>query len=285
MGYRTIEVSPIATRIGAVVEGVDLRATLPDEQVSELRQAIAEHLVLFLRNQDVTAAQQLQFASYFGTVNRSDFAAEDAVGDARYLDWLEDDADKVPSADLWHTDRSAWPAPPDYAILNCIETPAVGGDTLWLSLYAVYDGLSPVLQRMIDHLKVDVRPSVPHVADVDASHKRVVYEATGDRPGSMHPLVRVHPVTGRKAVYLCGFSMYGIEGMHPNEAQAFFDLLRQGLHDPGVQCRWRWQKHDLVIWDERCTNHRALSDHYPEYRKMRRCTAGTSVPIPVGGEL
>lgn len=279
IGYRTISVSPLTERIGAVVEGVDARQPLDDDQQAELRDAIARHCVLFLRDQELTARQQLQFASYFGEVNRSDFAPADATGDDACIEFLEDTPERPPAADVWHTDRSFWPTPPDYAVLNCLAAPAVGGDTLWLNLCSVYEALSAPLQAFVDHLRIDVRPSQARVAQVDATHQRVEYSATSDRPGTIHPLVRVHPVTGRRALYLCGLSMYGIEGMYPNESEALFALLRQGLHDPGVQCRWHWRPYDLVIWDECCTNHRALSDHHPRYRHMRRCTTGASVPV------
>ena len=278
---RTIDVSPLTACIGAEVSGVDLREPMTDDVAAEVLDALLAHSVLFFRDQALTARQQLEFAARFGPVNRSDFAPADAEGDDRFIEWLEDTPDRPPAADLWHTDRSPWPDPPDYAILNCREVPAVGGDTLWLSLYAVYDALSPVLKEMIDRLRMDVRESKATVVETAPGRKRIDYTTEGGTHGSIHPLVRVHPVTKRKALYLCGYSMYGIVGMHRNESEALFDLLRQGLHDPGVQCRWRWRKHDLVIWDERCTNHRAVSDHFPQYRLMRRCTAGASTPIGV----
>jgi taurine dioxygenase len=279
--YETIDVEPLTGTIGAVVRGVDLREPMTDAQATETQDALLEHCVLFFRDQDLTARQQLDFASRFGSVNLSDFAKPDAAGDDLYIDWLEDTPDRPPAADLWHTDRTAWPEPPDYAILNCREMPPAGGDTLWLSLYALYEALSPVLQEMIDPLRIDVRPSRPTVASPAPGRRRIAYSADSEETdGAIHPLVRVHPLTKRKAVYLCGFSMYGVVGMHDDESQAIFSLLRKGLHDPNIQCRWRWRPNDLVIWDERCTNHRATSDHFPNYRLMRRCTAGHGAPLP-----
>jgi len=93
-----------------------------------------------------------------------------------------------------------------------------------------------------------------------------------------HPLVRVHPVTGRPALYMCGSYMRGIVGMHPDESAALLSLLQSRLHDPNIQCRWRWQQHDVAMWDERCTNHRGLSDHYPSHRLIRRCLVGEGAP-------
>ena len=92
----------------------------------------------------------------------------------------------------------------------------------------------------------------------------------------------MHPETGRPALYLCGAFMRGIVGMHPDESKALLDFLQSRLNDPNVQVRWRWRQHDLAIWDERCTNHRAMSDHYPNYRMVRRCLAGEGAPQGVG---
>ena len=93
--------------------------------------------------------------------------------------------------------------------------------------------------------------------------------------------MRVHPETGRRALFLCGAYMRGIVGMNDDESAALLTFLRTRLDDPNVQCRWRWRPHDVVMWDERCTNHRAAADHYPHYRKITRCLAGGSAPIPV----
>jgi len=90
--------------------------------------------------------------------------------------------------------------------------------------------------------------------------------------------VRTHPVTGRKALYLAGQFVSGIVGLLPAESDALYALLRRGVEDPNVQVRWRWQRHDVVVWDERCTNHRAVADHWPEHRLVRRCTVGASTP-------
>src|SRR3954470_3245050 len=210
--YRTIEVAPVTATIGAVVSGLDLRTPMTDEEAREVQDALLSHCVLFFRDQDLTAHQQLDFASRFGSVNLSDFAPPDAAGDDKYIDWLEDTSDRPPAADLWHTDRTSWPEPPDYAILNARDVPPAGGDTLWLSLYALYEALSPVLQEMIDGLRIDVRPSRPSVNEPAPGRRHIAYSADSDEAGTIHPLVRVHPLTKRKAVYLCGFSMYGIIG-------------------------------------------------------------------------
>jgi taurine dioxygenase len=194
------------------------------------------------------------------------------------IEWLEDTPDSAPKADLWHTDLAFLPQPPDVAVLSMRDTPPTGGDTLWANLYDVHDNLSPLLQQIVAPLRQDVRRARPQPWSADPTGTSVVYRPDPAADGQTHPIVRVHPDTGRRALYLCGQFVTGIVGLRPEESDALLALLRAGVNDPNVQCRWRWQQHDVVVWDERCTNHRAVSDHWPQHRLVRRCTAGASTP-------
>jgi taurine dioxygenase len=192
---------------------------------------------------------------------------------------LEDTADSPPKADRWHTDVPFVPQPPDIAVLSMRASPPVGGDTLWASLYAVYESLSPLMQAALSRLDLeldlgDVRATIAELYGDDYLRD---LESEFDMP--RHPLVRVHPVTGRPALYLCGDNMRGIVGMTPGESDALLTFLVARLDDPNVSCRWRWEPHDIAMWDERCTNHRAVSDHYPSYRRIRRCLVGEGTPV------
>lgn len=257
----------VTAHTGAVVSGVDLREPLDDGTFAAIDKALQDHLVLFFRGQDLSDEQHLAFASRFGPVNRSAYA------DAS-LEWLEDTADSPPKADLWHTDLAFLPQPPDIAVLSMRDTPAAGGDTLWANLYEVHDRLSPMLQGIVGPMRQECRRARPQ----PWTGGSVVYRPDPDQPAAEHPLVRVHPDTGRRALYLCGQFVTGIVGLRPEESDALLALLRTGVHDPNVQVRWRWQQHDLVVWDERCTNHRAVADHWPEHRLVRRCTVGAGTP-------
>ena len=276
-----LDVRPLTTSIGAEVRGVDLRRPASESVRRALRSALLDHGVLFLRGQDLTVEQQIAVASIFGEVNRADFARQGVDELDAYIDVVEDSPDSPPGADYWHTDLVVWEAPPDVAVLNSRVIPPHGGDTLWLSLYALYDALSPTLREMIDGLMVDVRPSTSRVVTDGAGRQRIerLPGIEADAPSAVHPLVRIHPETGRPCLFLMGATMHSLVGLSPKESDAILALLRQGLDDPGIQCRWRWEPHDLVIWDERCTNHRATADHWPAPRFLRRCTAGRSVPI------
>ncbi len=276
--YATIEVVPVTARIGAVVNGVDLRAPLGEAARKDVERALMRHLVLFFRDQDLTDEQHLAFAAEFGTVNHSAYAAPGATPAAACIEWLEDGPHSPPKADLWHTDVAFLDAPPDFAVLNLRVAPPVGGDTLWADLYGAHEALSPTLQSAIEHLELDLRPGLP--VELSSGKRRwFEYERDRTRPQSRHPLVRVHPETGRRALFLAGQFVEGISGMTRGESDVLLKLLRSTINDPNLQCRWHWREHDLVIWDERCTNHRATSSHFPARRVVRRCTVGASRPL------
>jgi taurine dioxygenase len=276
-----IEVLPLTPAIGAEIRGVDLRASLSGDDCDRIREALLRHLVLFFRRQDLTEGEQLAFARRFG---RPVSASVDPTPTADPLLFvtLEDTADDPPKADRWHTDVPFVAEPPDIAVLNMRAAPEVGGDTLWASLYGAYERLSPAMQAMVGRLSLDLdlgssRELVRKMYS-EEHFTKVVEPATFAR----HPLVRTHPETGRCALYLCGAFMRGISGMHTEESDALLDYLRSLLDDPNLHCRWRWEQYDVAMWDERCTNHRAVSDHYPQYRKIRRCLVGSGVPAGPG---
>ena len=274
-----LEVRPLTATIGAEISGADLRAGLPDADRDVIREALLRHLVVFFRDQDLTEDEQLAVAAGLGEPVSA--GVDPTATEPLLFVTLEDTAADPPKADRWHTDVPFVAEPPDIAILSMRAAPAVGGDTLWASLYAAYDLLSPPMQDLVGRLELDLdlgtsRELVRQMYD-EEHFVNVVEPAAVAR----HPLVRVHPETGRRALYLCGEFMRGIAGMRPDESDALLDYLRSLLDDPNLQCRWRWQDNDVAVWDERCTNHRAVSDHYPQYRKVRRCLAGRGAPIGV----
>jgi taurine dioxygenase len=279
--YETIAVDPLTVNIGAQVEGVDLRRPLNEQQRDEIHDALMRHLVLFFRDQDLSEDQQLSFASAFGPPVSASVDTRPGAEQMIFVN-LEDNADSPPKADRWHTDVPFVPLPPNIAVLNMRATPPVGGDTLWLSLYAVHDSLSPTMQALLSGLQLDFQLGASRETILELYGEDYYREVIEVFTGAKHPLVRVHPVTGRRALYLAGSFMREIVGLHPAESTAMLAFLQSRLDDPNVQCRWRWRQYDVAMWDERCTNHRAMSDHFPHYRMIRRCLAGCEAPIAVG---
>jgi taurine dioxygenase len=273
----TATITPVTGALGAVIEGVDLTNPLDAATVEVLRDALHEHSVLFFHDQDLDDDQQVAFASHFGTVGP--YPLTKMLGGTTLVSMIEDTADSPPDADGWHTDVTWVAEPPAYAVLNARVIPDRGGDTMWSSLFAAYDALSPVMQRLCDQLTVqhssgqDFHERVSRTAGVE-----VADQIAAAFPPVEHPLVRTHPVTGRRALFVSGRFMDQIVGMHRDESDALLGYLNRHIENPNFCVRWHWREHDLAVWDEASTNHRALSDHYPAHRAMRRCTVDGTRP-------
>ena len=150
---------------------------------------------------------------------------------------------------------------------------------MWANLYAAYDLLSPRMQQIADDLDQKVHPGEGLRDTLRIQFGEGVWEeVTHLYQGATHPLVRLHPETGRKALFLCGAYFERLDGLTEPESAALMEIFRAPLNEPAIHCRWRWSEGDVALWDERCTNHRGLGDHYPRPRLMRRCTVGGSRP-------
>jgi len=271
-------VKPINPQIGAEITGIDLRGPLDADQLRELRTAILQHLVVFLRNQDLSDAEHQDAAAQLGVPNV--YPVTRARGIEEPIEFIEDSAESPPKTDLWHTDVAFLEEPPEFAMMNMRLAPPSGGDTLWCNLYAAHDKLSPALQDFVAGLEQELHPGEYFRKTVELQFGPGIYEKVAEVcSGCRHPLVRVHPETGRRALFLCGAYVRGLVGLEQAESDLLYGYLRTLLEDPNLQCRWQWQLHDVAIWDERCTNHRALSDHFPAPRMIRRCTVGASRPM------
>jgi taurine dioxygenase len=272
-----VTVSPITGALGALVDGVDLHQPLDESTAQLLRDSLHEHSVLFFHDQDLSEDEQLTFASTFGAVGQ--YPVQKLLGGTALTSTIEDTADSPPDADGWHTDITWVAEPPAYAFLNAKVIPERGGDTLWASLFAAYDALSPVMQDLCCQLTVRHHSG----ADFHERLTRTIGQEMADRiatefPPVEHPLVRTHPVTGRRALFVSGRFMEQVVGMHRDESDALLGFLMRHIENPNFQVRWHWTVGDLAVWDEASTNHRALSDHSPAHRVMRRCTVDGTRP-------
>jgi taurine dioxygenase len=267
-----VEIRPLSAALGAEVVGVDLRPPLDDADVLAVHAALIEHQVLFFHDQVMDDEDQLALASRFGEVSIYPVSRLAGATDRR-VSYIRDSAESPPDADGWHTDVTWIADPPVAAFLSAQLIPEVGGDTLWASLYGAYDALSPTMQDLCERLTVRHWYGEQFEAAISrAMPSELVDRLRAEYPPVEHRLVGVHPVTGRHALLLSGQFMHEIVGMRPAESAMFLRFLRSRLDDPNLHVRWHWREGDLAIWDERCTNHRALSDHYPRPRVMRRCT-------------
>ena len=260
---------PLNGAIGAELLDVDLREVTP-ELVTQIRAALAEHLVVFVPGQQLSDESQRAFAAEFGAPYLHPLARVRPDAEWR-AEHIVDDADHPPFQDQWHTDVTWDPSPPRYAVLRAVDLPERGGDTIWASTYAAYDTLSPTMQAMVDDLVAfhDIGAAKAFISKAGAD---VTARAAELVPGAEHPVVRTHPDTGRKHLYVNrGFTRH-IVGLAPDESDTLLEVLFRHCEQPNVQIRHRWSPGDVVMWDELPTQHFATADHFPQRREMARIT-------------
>jgi taurine dioxygenase len=263
-----LDIRPISPVIGAEVHGLDLSCPLGDAVVAQVRAALARHLVLFFLDQDLSPEVQTDFARQFGEVTPAHPVIDSLEGHPEILpiDGRED------RASWWHTDITFLSTPPLGSILHMREAPAVGGDTMWVSLQAAYDALSEPIRRFCDGL-IAWHHDPWFAADVEANGG---YEWDGKRHDKLlptsHPVVRTHPETGRNGLFVNSQFTRFIEGFSPLESTAFLDLLYRHCQRPEFGCRFRWQVGAVAFWDNRATLHYALDDYGDALRIAHRVT-------------
>ena len=264
----SFQVERLAGALGAEVHGVDLARPLDAAAKQTLHDAWMTHQVLFFRDQAITVDQHKAFARNFGELHVHPVLQQMAEQGHPEIVVLESDASRPIVADRWHSDVTFEKCPPLGSILRAVAVPAAGGDTLWVSMYAAYEALSGTLQRLLSGLSaLHDGGRFRAIAKDEAQRKDL--EA---RQSAVHPVVRTHPVTGRKALFVNSVFTKGIVGMKPAESRALLGFLFEHLASPDFSCRFRWRKDSIAMWDNRCTQHRVLADALPEYRRMERVT-------------
>lgn len=273
-----LAVRPLAGALGAVVEGVDLTRDVPDATIAELHDLLDQHLVLFFPPRrdgiGVTDEQQHAFASRFGSPYAHPIARMlgRSAADVR-VEHIVDSVEHPPYQDKWHTDVSWDPDRPTYGTLRACELPSRGGDTIWASMYAAYESLSPTLRDRLEGL-VAVHDMGSMQAFVDKAGADVVARTREAFPGTEHPVVGVHPRTGRRFLDVNREFTDHIVGLHPDESRVLLDLLCAHAEHPNLQLRHSWTVGELAIWDEYTTQHFAVADYLPESRDMARVAVG-----------
>jgi len=287
--YRRIEVRPIAGALGAEIGKVNL-ATLDDATFKEIKAAWLEHLVVFFRDQNITPDQQIAFAKRFGEIHHHPFMK----GMDEYPDILEiikEEGDTKAFGEVWHTDQMFNPKPAKATILYAKETPDAAGDTLFANMYLAYETLSEPMKALLsgvktwnvgDRKKLSQGDKMGFTRDGRYAGNQKMAAKVRD-PGDLqteaaHPLVRTHPETGRKALYISNHTQT-LDGFRDAEARPIIDFLRTHAVEPEFTCRFRWEVGSLAIWDNRCTQHRALNDYPGKRRRMHRVTIAGDAPF------
>jgi taurine dioxygenase len=261
--YRTIAVEPLTPTIGAEVSGVDLSQPLDAVQQAEIHAAFLRHLVLFFRDQQpLTAGAQIRFGRLFGPLHVHP-AAPQVEGHPEVMVVRTDKDSKTNNGEDWHSDVSCDVEPPLGSILQVRVLPSFGGDTLFASMYAAYDDLSPAAKALLGGL----------VAVHESEHfyrGRYGEETTKPYPSAEHPVIRTHPETGRQAIFVNRIFTTRLRGLEPAESRALLEFLFAHVENPYYQVRFRWRENDVAFWDNRCAQHIALWDYWPHERSGYR---------------
>ncbi|CAM3422185.1 taurine dioxygenase [Pseudomonas floridensis] len=275
----SLHITPLSFALGAQIGGIDLSRDLTCEQHRQIEQALLEHHVLFFRDQPLTPAQQARFAAKFGDLHIH--PSYPNVPDQPHVLILDTAVTDVRDNAVWHTDVTFLPTPAMGAVLSAKTLPAYGGDTLWASGIAAYEALSEPLKRLLDGLSAthDFTRSFPLERFGNTPQDLARWEeARRKNPPLSHPVIRTHPVSGRKSLFVNEGFTTRINELEASESEAILKLLFSHATRPEFTIRWRWQEHDVAFWDNRSTQHYAVDDYRPQRRVMHRATILGDVP-------
>lgn len=268
MGDRLLDVEPIAGAMGAEIRGVDLSRPLDDATFRQIHATILDYGVIFFRAQHITPEQQLMFAGRFGTVHFHPHMPC-LPGHPGIIEIVKKEEDTVAFGGNWHTDQMFTPTPARYTLLYAKQIPPVGGDTMFANLYLAYDALSAGMKAMLAGLRTvnlyDKKKPRPQAMAPTAPDE--------DPLPALHPLIRVHPETGRKALYLSSATITRhIDGMTLEESQPLLSYLMMHATRQEFTCRFRWSVGALAMWDNRRALHYPINDYNGYRRVMHRIT-------------
>lgn len=268
-----LSLEPLSPSIGAIVHGIDLSQRLSDATIITLRKALLEHEVLFFEGLHVTPGQQRDFAARFGELHvHPVYPHVQGVPEVLVLD---NHPGNPTDNDNWHADVTFIETPPLAGILYAERLPPWGGDTIWSSTTAAYEALSPSYREYLSTLEAvhDFRKSFPPDLSASRNAGQARYEkARREHPPVTHPVIRTHPETRRRSIFVnSGFTTH-IAGLEKAESESILTFLQSHIQRPEFLVRWRWKPGSVAFWDNRCTQHFAVNDYYPHRRIMHRAT-------------
>ena len=275
MSFKIQKINP---NIGAVVEGVDLNRS-DQNAIERIHQALLKHQVIFFRHQQLSAQSQVNLAKTFGTLHLHPiYPSLDDAPEVIVLDSLRQD---LRDNDLWHTDVTFSQTPPLGCVLNAIKIPEFGGDTLWASGTAAFKVLSEDLKHTLRGLTAthDIRQSFPmeRYGTTPLDRKRLEH-SFAKNPPVIHPVIRTHPETGEEILFVNEGFTTRINELDQSASDQLLTLLFEHAVKAEFHLRWQWQQGDVAIWDNRCTQHKALFDYGDAHRIMHRATVNGAVP-------
>jgi taurine dioxygenase len=276
----SLKITRLAPALGALVQGIDLARPIGNDARDEIREALIRHQVLFFCDQDISPVQQRDFAAQFGELHIHPIYPQHP--DANEVLVLDTDVVDVKDNAIWHTDVTFSRTPPLGAVLVARQLPESGGDTLWASSFAAYDALSDRLKVLLDGLTAthDFVKSFPLKRfGLTAEDRQRWDEARLKNPPLSHPVIRTHPESGRKGLFVNEGFTTEINELPEEEGKALLAFLFAHQARPEFIVRWRWSPGDVAFWDNRSTSHYALDDYRPARRVMHRATILGDAPF------
>ncbi|MBM84541.1 MAG: taurine dioxygenase [Rhodospirillaceae bacterium] len=275
MEYETLEVNPISGAMGAEIAGIDLAQPLDNQAFDEIHRAFLEFQVIVFHDQKLDPVQCKAFARRFGRLEFYPFV-KGLDEHPEIFEIRKEPDEKKNFGGSWHSDMSFTEAPPVGTMLYAIEMPPKGGDTMLTNLYEAYDALSDGMKDLLDKMTAEYSAALKHSGGRAAVMNRTPFAINLDRAeeASIHPIVRTHPDTGRKALYISAGHLTRFADMTEEESKPLLDYLRDHAVQPDFTCRVRYRAGTLALWDNRCTQHRALNDYHGERRVIHRITIG-----------
>ena len=274
-----MKIKRIAGALGAEIIGLDLTESLSSDLTKEIREVFLKNSVIFLRNQSLTSQQFMNFATAMGEPIQYPFVK--GFDDfPQIIEVKKLEHEKINFGGVWHSDTTYLEKPPMGSMLLSKEIPPFGGDTLFACQYAAYESLSDTMQRLLEGLQ-GVNSSAK--ADVSKTREdRIKSDGNQSLPksfSSSHPVVRTHPETGRKALFINTAHTTGIEGLTDKESASLLSFLFQHQVKPEFTCRWAWQPDALAFWDNRCAQHNPINDYHGFRRVLHRITLQGDKPV------
>jgi taurine dioxygenase len=267
-----VVVTRVGVHLGAEIGGVDLSRPLADGQLAAIEDALVENELIIFRNQEISSEDLMRFGRRFGELTVHPFAPSD--GAAPQLITFRNDANNAPfGTDVWHSDETFRAEPPMATVLVAKEVPALGGDTMFASMSAAFEGLSERMRQFIGGLEAihDLKPFRALFGDSEEDRRNLQrFELA--YPPRAHPVVRIHPVSGRKVLFVNPQFTIAIRDMDERESRSLLDTLFQQALIPEYQFRLHWAPNTVAMWDNRSVQHYAIHDYYPQRRIMERVT-------------
>lgn len=268
--FSTFRAQPLTGALGATISGVDIAADLSDATITELRQALLEFKVIFFRDQALNEERHLAFARRFG-MPQGPGAIPPLDGYPMIRKQQYDQYSQIGSDVNWHADDTFRTYPSKFSILRGLDMPVAGGDTIWVDMEKAYDALSAPMRAFLEGLTAEHSLLKSFGMGILKQYGATAVENMQKRnPPAVHPVIRVHPETGRKSIYVNQLLTSHILELTATESENVLQYLYRHSYQPEFECRFRWENGSVAMWDNRCTQHRGINDFFPAFRLMHR---------------